>query len=403
MATVNFFIEQNKDIPKYTIYIRYDHKSKKKLISTQIKASKSEINWITDGRGRNKIASKDPLNRKFTGYHSHNEILNNLMTQAIEAKADARNKGDQSPANFIEIYKKRIGNEEVKTILEAIDFIVKKHTVLLKGNSLKNYNNNLRKHITEFNKAKGKEHSLMDLDKNFELEFREYLRNSGSSNNTIDNQIKYLKSLCRKLEDLGIDFNKKVLQFERREETPSKIYLSNKELENLEEATLLHLPALQKQKDIFVFQCFTGLRVSDLKKINRDTINDENQIVMKATKTGEHIRIPLMNEALAILDKYDYQLPFISDQKYNAAIKRFMKELKFDRIIFEKNEPLHQLCTSHTARKTFISYALNNLTLSVSEVSEITGTTPETILKNYAGSNIEDIAKKMRNRKDEGK
>ena len=42
------------------------------------------------------------------------------------------------------------------------------------------------------------------------------------------------------------------------------------------------------------------------------------------------------------------------------------------------------------------SYAINTLHLSASEVSKITGTSPETINKHYAGADIEEIAKKMR-------
>ena len=84
-------------------------------------------------------------------------------------------------------------------------------------------------------------------------------------------------------------------------------------------------------------------------------------------------------------------------RKYNKAIKTFLKELKFDRIIESENAaPLHEVCTSHTARKTFHSYAINTLHLSATEVSKITGTSPETINKHYAGADIEEIAKKMR-------
>ena len=54
-------------------------------------------------------------------------------------------------------------------------------------------------------------------------------------------------------------------------------------------------------------------------------------IVMRSAKTDEAIKLPILPEAEEILLKYDYQLPFISDQKYNKAIKDFLKELDFDR------------------------------------------------------------------------
>ena len=77
-------------------------------------------------------------------------------------------------------------------------------------------------------------------------------------------------------------------------------------------------------------QCYTGLRVSDLRRVTLDTISeDRSMIIMRATKTDEAIKLPILPEAEEILSKYDYKLPFISDQKYNKAIKDFLKELDF--------------------------------------------------------------------------
>jgi len=145
-------------------------------------------------------------------------------------------------------------------------------------------------------------------------------------------------------------------------------------------------------------QCYTGLRVSDLRRVNLDTINeDRSMIVMRSTKTDEAIKLPILPEAEEILLKYDYELPFISDQKYNKAIKDFLKELDFDRKIESQDfAPLYEVCTSHIARKTFLSYLINVKKLSAPEVKEITGTSADTIYKHYAGADIEEIAKKMR-------
>ena len=78
--------------------------------------------------------------------------------------------------------------------------------------------------------------------------------------------------------------------------------------------------------------------------------------------------------------------------------KAFMPFGKISNPVIESENaaPLHEVCTSHTARKTFHSYAINTLHLSATEVSKITGTSPETINKHYAGADIEEIAKKMR-------
>jgi len=54
--------------------------------------------------------------------------------------------------------------------------------------------------------------------------------------------------------------------------------------------------------------------------------------------------------------------------------------LDFDRKIESQDfAPLHEVCTSHIARKTFLSYLINVKKLRAPEVKEITGTSPETI------------------------
>jgi len=94
-------------------------------------------------------------------------------------------------------------------------------------------------------------------------------------------------------------------------------------------------------------------------------------IVIRSTKTDEAIVSPILSEAEEILLKYDYQPPFISDQKYNRSIKDFLKELYFDRKIESQDfAPLYEVCTSHIARKTFLSYLINVKKLIAPEVKK---------------------------------
>ena len=124
---------------------------------------------------------------------------------------------------------------------------------------------------------------------------------------------------------------------------------------------------------------------------------DRRFIKTRAYKTDEQINIPILPEAFDVLEKYHYKLPFISDQKYNKAIKDFLKELDFDRKIESQDfAPLYEVCTSHIARKTFLSYLINVKKLSAPEVKEITGTSADTIYKHYAGADVAEIAKKVR-------
>ena len=392
--TINFYIEQKPNSNR--LYLKYNHDGLKTIFSTKIDVTTDQLNWISR-RGRKQIDDAQPLNKK---YHGHHQVNKDLIAQLIEIREityKAKETGDLHPKTIKKLYEQIHNQTEVKTIIQGIDLIVSKYKNELSVAALKNYDNNLRHNITGYNAHKKKAHKLTDLSKYFELDYKDYLIDQGKAKSTIDNQVKYLKSLCAKLKELDIEVNPAVFTFKRSKSNKSIFYLSEIELDKLRTSTPKS-KSLQEQKDVFVLQCYTGLRVSDLRRVNLDTISeDRSMILMQATKTDEAIKLPILPEAEEILSKYDYKLPFISDKKYNKAIKDFLKELDFDRKIESQDfAPLYEVCTSHIARKTFLSYLINVKKLSAPEVKEITGTSADTIYKHYAGADIEEIAKKMR-------
>jgi len=394
--TLNFFIQKHQNRIKNRLYLRYDHDGDKVLFSTKTTVESNQLNWVTN-QGRKKINNTKPLNKKYIGHHPVNKDLNEQYSHIVEIMYDAKKLGDLHPKTVKKMYKRIHSQSEVQTIIEGIDVMISKYRNELSESTIKNYDNNLRHNITAYNTLRKKDHKLLDLNKNFELDFKNYLIDQGKAKSTIGNQIRYLKSLCAKLKKLDIEVNEGVFSFERFNSNKSIFYLSEAELKRLRKSNPKS-KKLEEQKDIFIFQCYTGFRISDLNRFNVNMVS-EDQIFIKtrAYKTNEQINIPILAEAFDVLEKYNFKLPFIAEQKYNKAIKTFLKELKFDRIIESENAaPLHEVCTSHTARKTFHSYAINTLHLSATEVSKITGTSPETINKHYAGADIEEIAKKMR-------
>ena len=95
---------------------------------------------------------------------------------------------------------------------------------------------------------------------------------------------------------------------------------------------------LDKVRDCFIFQCYTGLAYSDMAQLTIDDIQDD-VIYGRRQKTDIQYVVPLLPVAKNILEKYDYQLPIISNQKYNQWLK-FLGELS------GLNKSLH----SHLAR-----------------------------------------------------
>ncbi len=147
------------------------------------------------------------------------------------------------------------------------------------------------------------------------------------------------------------------------------IYISVDEREQLYRTNLARHPQLAIQRDIFVFQCLIGCRVGDLYRMTkRNIIKGAIEYVARKTKEGRPVtvRVPLNSVAREILDRYtdrgDQLLPFISQQKYNDAIKRMFLAARLRRPVTVINptnrepeiKPLNEVASSHMARRCFV-------------------------------------------------
>ena len=153
------------------------------------------------------------------------------------------------------------------------------------------------------------------------------------------------------------------------------IYISVQERNLIADFDLSERPALETQRDIFVFQCLVGCRVGDLMRLTKAHItNGILEYIPNKTK-DEFIptkaRVPLNKRALALIEKYDGKdlqgrlFPFISPQKYNEAIKKVFTICGITRNVTYLNpktgevevRPINEIAASHMARKTFIGAA----------------------------------------------
>ena len=124
---------------------------------------------------------------------------------------------------------------------------------------------------------------------------------------------------------------------------------------------------LAVQRDIFVFQCCIGCRVSDLYQLtHRNIIRGAVEYVARKTRDGNPVtvRVPLTDTAKEIVARYkgdNRLLPFIAEQAYNRSIKKAFEEAGLTRVVTWLNPKTRQaeqrrLCdiaASHLARRTF--------------------------------------------------
>ena len=148
------------------------------------------------------------------------------------------------------------------------------------------------------------------------------------------------------------------------------IYITNRERNRLLETDLSDNKELETQRDIFVFQCLIGCRVSDLYKMTyRSIIDDAIEYIPRKTKEERAItvRVPLNNTAKYLIEKYkDYErgslFPFNTEQDYNRKIKEAFRKAGLDRMVTvldqqtreEIQKPLYEVASSHMARRSFI-------------------------------------------------
>ena len=196
-------------------------------------------------------------------------------------------------------------------------------------------------------------------------------------NSTIGKQLSFLKWFLRWAFKKGVHQNNAYDSYKPKFKSTQKkiIFLTWDELNRLREFKIpSNKQALERVRDVFLFQCFTGLRYSDVFNLRRSDIKGDH-IEVTTVKTSDSLIIELNNHSKAILDKYkdvvfenDKVLPVITNQKMNDYLKELAEMAGIDEPVrqtyYKGNEriddvtPKYALLGTHAGRRTFICNAL---------------------------------------------
>ena len=196
-------------------------------------------------------------------------------------------------------------------------------------------------------------------------------------NTTIGKQLSFLKWFLRWAFKKGVHQNNAYDSYKPKLKSTQKkiIFLTWDELNRLREFKIpFNKQALERVRDVFLFQCFTGLRYSDVFNLHRSDIKGDH-IEVTTVKTSDSLIIELNNHSKAILDKYkdvafedDKVLPVITNQKMNDYLKELAELAGIDEPVrqtyYRGNEridevtPKYALLGTHAGRRTFICNAL---------------------------------------------
>lgn len=294
------------------------------------------------------------------------------------------------------------------------------------------------KQFKKFQQTKKREYDFDDIDMEFYKDFTAYLKKREYPLNTsgkIINQLKWVMSLAQS-EGLHHNTTYKNPKFKGNRVQVDTIYLTREELDKINAADLTGLePGCEISRDIFMVGVYTAQHVFDYSNIRREDIHttterwiedvpdkkhpgktkaviktmDLTYIDIRQKKTGAKVSIPCQKELIAILEKYNYQLPHFEDQTINRHIKLIAERAGLtDPVTIEtskggvrKKESIekYKLVMSHTARRTgaTLMYLAG---VELFDIMKVTGHTSVEMLKRYIKADNLDVAEKLSDKYD---
>ena len=246
-------------------------------------------------------------------------------------------------------------------------------------------------------------------EKDFFNRFRNYLgikhsvgKTKGElNNNTVHKRFSSLKTFLRWIEEKEIFVFRKSLYDYKIQKFNTDFVILNREEIRLLENLIINNPYWQKIIDVFICNCFMSLRFIDLQTFAKGKfLQDEDgdyYYVKKNEKTNRSIEIPITKTALAILKKYNFELPVYTNQYFNRELQSIFEHYNlFDEKIqkqeLKNGEPSvkyylkREMITSHTARRSYITNAITQ-NVGFNAIQASTGHTQLSTLSKYVKRN----------------
>ena len=385
---VSFYIEQKADERTAAIYLLVTFACQRVRIYTHCRCSRNywdaKTNRVSGGK------DKDKINVNLNDYES-------LVTELFSEYE-----------NYPTVEKLRDDIKERIIMPERPQSIYERFDEYLETSS--------RKKSWEVGTAKRKrvcknklysfcpELTFQDLTEKKLLSFVEYQQDLRLVNTTVQKNISILKSFLKWATKEGYNKNDAYKTFDL--ELKGTNGKANKviALNWAELMTVYHLNIpetknyLKQVRDVFVFQCFTGLRYSDVFNLRKYNIKGDH-IEIVTMKTDDRLTIPLNDYSRAILAKYrdvsfkdDKVLPTISNQKMNEYLKELgelagftQKETIVKYIGSEATTtvlPKSELLSTHVGRRTFVSIG-SYLNIPYEILASWTGHSSESMMAKY--------------------
>jgi site-specific recombinase XerD len=307
-----------------------------------------EYDAIVAGRAKT-LANYHTLKKGFEGFAEQLRAeIADLETQLEAKKVELRD------------YEMSLGSFEGKLLVTFIERY--RDTQKITSNTKRAYNN-LLKYVRDF-----RQHwEIINVTPSTLVDFENYLISIRLNNSSINTYVKRIKTVCLKYATL-LQLDAQALKSHRTESKQLRkqdvLFLTSHELELFKVVETSE--RREVVRDAFLLMVYTGLRFSDHILTPNNIKGD--YIVLTTQKTKTLVKIPLSANARAILEKYNYNMPYQYLQNFSRVLKILAKKAGINDLIHTQKKigaeiveayvEKHTLISAHVARKTFITHAL---------------------------------------------
>lgn len=356
----------------------------------------------------------DELEKKLNHYYdkddylmgvSHVKLLfDSFLDSMIKDEADEEKKKQITPLEFFNTFvsEKRINKASGTYVAERT---MGHHITVLKRFKEFFKENNLIDNFSVFNKS-------------FESRFEKWCYDKKHySANTIPASFSILKVWLKAAAEQGFITSTDYTQYKSKAKNVDNIYLTVDEIKRIYELNISVLMAkglidrkskIEITRDLFIIGCWTGLRISDLNRLNESAIFNlvNNSVSIFTEKTHERVEIPLHPYLVDLYNKYNSNFPkMVAKDKSIEHLKELGRLAGIDtEEIIQINRAgkietmrclRYQLIKNHTARRSFATnlYLAGAPTINI---MKLTGHTTEANFMKYIKITKEENLEIMR-------
>jgi len=366
------------------------------------------VNYVSTGIKMPLKYWDEEMRKVKRGFPNSQRVNNYLNTLKVKYQDEVLKEETKNTAISSKQIKKRITGNNNSEFFEVANHLIEKYKLSNKTRTRKKADSICEK----IRKFTGRQKLLFeDITQDFLHKYEIFLANKMKNKvNTINKDLRFIRRVINEGYRLSLisqdsnPFNNYILKTEKT----IKQFLSEKEIEKIENLNLDDAPKQAIHRDMFIFSCYTGgLRVSDTLLLQWKSL-EKTHIYLSIKKTDTPLSIKLPDRSIEIIDRYrikktnksfifpilDEGLDLDKNPEVEQAISNATALINKNLKIIAGKAKIEKNLTFHVARHTWATRALRK-GISIDKVSKLMGHSAIKETQIYAKIVNEDLDKAM--------